>query len=311
MVLKPAEQTPFSALALGRLAQEAGIPSGVLNIIPTSTPQIVGTALTQHPQVRKLSFTGSTRVGKQLLAACASTVKKVSLELGGNAPFIVFSDADLDAAVEGVLTAKYRNTGQTCVCANRIVVQDTVYEAVVHRLAERVARLRVGPGADPQTQQGPLINAAALQKVESHVFDALDKGAHCLVGGKRHALGGYFFEPTVLAHVSTSMKICHEETFGPVAPVLSFRTEEEAIALANDTPLGLASYVYTQHLGRAFRVGEALECGMVGLNEARISTAQAPFGGIKESGLGREGAHDGLEEYLHTKYWCVGLPSTE
>jgi succinate-semialdehyde dehydrogenase/glutarate-semialdehyde dehydrogenase len=305
VVLKPASQTPFSALALAELAQRAGVPKGVLNVITGSAVEIGG-ELTSNPQVRKLSFTGSTETGKLLMAQCAGTVKKISLELGGNAPFIVFDDADLDAAVEGAIASKYRNSGQTCVCANRIFVQDAVYDAFAAKLADAVRTLRPGPGFETGATQGPLIDDRAVTKVEEHISDALSKGARVVVGGRRHALGGRFFEPTVLADVTPSMVIAHEETFGPVAPLFRFHTEDEAIALANDTPFGLAAYFYGRDIGRVWRVAEALESGMVGVNTGIISTELAPFGGVKESGLGREGSKYGIEEFLEIKYVCLG-----
>ena len=305
VVLKPASQTPFSALALAELAQRAGMPEGVLNVI-TGPATEIGGELTSNPSVRKLSFTGSTETGKLLMAQCATTVKKISLELGGNAPFIVFDDADLDAAVEGAIASKYRNTGQTCVCANRIFVQDRVYDAFASKLAAAVRTLRPSPGLDAGSTQGPLIDDRAVQKVEAHIEDALAKGARVVVGGHRHALGGRFFEPTVLADVTPSMVIAREETFGPVAPLFRFQTEEEAITLANDTPFGLAAYFYGRDVGRVWRVAEALESGMVGINTGIISTEVAPFGGVKESGLGREGSKYGIDEFLEIKYLCLG-----
>jgi len=305
VVLKPASQTPFSALALAELGERAGLPKGVFNVITGSAVEIGG-ELTSNPEVRKLSFTGSTEIGKLLMAQCAGTVKKISLELGGNAPFIVFDDADLDAAVEGAMASKYRNTGQTCVCANRIYVQDAVYDAFAAKLAEAVATLTPAPGLEAGATQGPLIDDRAVQKVEEHIADALSKGARVVIGGGRHALGGRFFEPTVLADVTTSMLIAREETFGPVAPLFRFRTEEEAIALGNDTPFGLAAYFYGRDIGRVWRVAEALESGMVGINTGIISTEVAPFGGVKESGLGREGSKYGIEEFLEVKYLCFG-----
>jgi succinate-semialdehyde dehydrogenase/glutarate-semialdehyde dehydrogenase len=305
VVLKPASQTPFSALALAGLAERAGMPKGVLNVITGSAVEIGG-ELTSNPDVRKLSFTGSTETGKLLMAQCASTVKKISLELGGNAPFIVFDDADLGAAVEGAMASKYRNTGQTCVCANRILVQESVYDEFAARLADAVRTLRPAPGLEAGSTQGPLIDDRAVQKVEDHISDAVAKGARVVVGGGRHALGGRFFEPTVLTDVTPSMVIAREETFGPVAPLFRFRTEEEAIALANDTPFGLAAYFYGRDVGRVWRVAEALESGMVGINTGIISTEVAPFGGVKESGLGREGSKYGIEEFLEIKYLCLG-----
>ena len=305
VVLKPASQTPFSALALAELGERAGIPKGVLNIITGGAAEI-GAELTSNPLVRKLSFTGSTEVGKLLMAQCAATIKKVSLELGGNAPFIVFDDADLDAAVEGAIASKYRNTGQTCVCANRIYVQDKVYDAFAAKLSEAVRRLTPAPGFDPSSTQGPLIDDKAVLKVEEHIGDALANGARVIVGGHRHARGGRFFEPTVLADVTASMLIAREETFGPVAPLFRFHTEEEAVAMANDTPFGLAAYFYGRDIGRVWRVAEALETGMVGINTGVISSEVAPFGGVKESGLGREGSKYGMEEFLEVKYLSLG-----
>jgi succinate-semialdehyde dehydrogenase/glutarate-semialdehyde dehydrogenase len=304
-VVRPASQTPFTALAIGVLAERAGMPPGVMNII-TGPSSETGRELTSNPMVRKLSFTGSTEVGKILIAQCAQTVKKVSMELGGNAPFIVFDDADLDAAVAGAMASKFRNTGQTCVCANRILVQDGVYDAFAEKLAAAAKALKVGPGTEPGVAQGPLINAAAVAKVEEHIEDAVRRGAKILAGGRRHALGGNFFEPTVLAEVPAGAQIFHEETFGPVAPLFRFRTEEEAIRLANDTPFGLAAYFYARDVGRIVRVSEALEYGIVGVNEGLISTEIAPFGGFKESGLGREGSRYGIEEYLEVKYVALG-----
>ncbi len=306
VVAKPASATPFSALALAVLAEAAGLPPGVLNIV-TGPADEIGAELTANPLVRMLSFTGSTETGKRLMAACAGTVKKVALELGGNAPFIVFDDADLDLAVEGALASKYRNTGQTCVCANRLLIQDGVYEAFAERLAARVAALKVGDGMQEGVQQGPLINAEALAKVEAHIADAVSQGARVLTGGQRHPLGGTFFQPTVLADVTPQMRVCREETFGPVAPLLRFHTEEEAIQLANASEAGLAAYFYARDLGRVWRVAEALEYGMVGVNAGVISTEVAPFGGVKQSGLGREGGRPGIDEYLETKYVCLGL----
>ena len=304
MVARPASETPFSALALAVLAERAGIPPGVFNVI-TGDSGPIGAELTGNPVVRKLSFTGSTAVGKLLMRQCADTLKKLSLELGGNAPFIVFDDADLEAAVEGAIQSKYRNTGQTCVCANRFLVQDGIYAAFAARLAERAGELKVGPGREPGVVQGPLINEAAVAKVEAHIADALAKGASLLTGGARHALGGTFFQPTVLADLAPEMLIAREETFGPVAPLFRFATEAEAIALANATEFGLAAYFYTRDLARAWRVSEALEYGMVGVNSGLVSTAIAPFGGVKQSGLGREGSRYGIEEYLEIKYVCV------
>jgi succinate-semialdehyde dehydrogenase / glutarate-semialdehyde dehydrogenase len=295
-VIRPASQTPFSALAIAVLAERAGMPAGVCNVI-TGPSGETGKELTANPIVRKLSFTGSTEVGRVLLAQCAETIKKTSMELGGNAPFIVFDDADLDAAVQGAMASKYRNTGQTCVCANRILVQDGVYDAFAGKLKEAVEGLKVGPGMEPGVTQGPLINADAVAKVEEHIADALAQGATIVTGGKRHARGGNFFEPTVLANVPRAAKIFGEETFGPVAPLFRFKTEEEAIALANDTEFGLAAYFYARDVGRIFRVAEALEYGIIGINEGIISTAEAPFGGFKQSGVGRDGGDFGLHAY--------------
>jgi succinate-semialdehyde dehydrogenase/glutarate-semialdehyde dehydrogenase len=306
MVLKPASATPFSALALAELGERAGLPKGVFNVV-TGSAGAIGGELTSNPAVRKLTFTGSTEIGKQLLEQCAGTVKKVSMELGGNAPFLVFADADLDAAVAGAIASKFRNTGQTCVCTNRFLVQDEVYDAFAGKLAEAVARLKVGNGFEPGVEQGPLIDAAAVEKVEEHIGDALAKGARVVLGGHRHELGGTFFLPTILADVTPAMAVTREETFGPVAPLFRFHTEEEAIRLANDTPFGLASYVYTRDLARSWRVTEALEYGIVGLNAGLISNPVAPFGGIKESGLGREGSKYGIEDFLEVKYVCVGI----
>ncbi|MGA3157417.1 MAG: NAD-dependent succinate-semialdehyde dehydrogenase [Steroidobacteraceae bacterium] len=304
-VCKPAAQTPLSALAMAELGQRAGIPAGVLNII-TGKASEIGAELTSSPIVRKLSFTGSTGIGKLLMTQSAATLKKLSLELGGNAPFIVFDDADLDAAVQGALASKYRNTGQTCVCTNRFLVQRGVYEDFARRLTTAVGKLRVGDGLKGPTDQGPLIDMAAVKKVEEHVADALAKGGMIMIGGKRHALGGQFYEPTVITGASKTMLLAREETFGPVAPLFSFATEAEAIALANDTEFGLASYVYTRDLARSWRVSEALEYGIVGLNTGLISTEVAPFGGIKESGFGREGSKYGILDYTEMKYVCVG-----
>ena len=305
VVLKPATQTPFSALALAELAERAGVPRGVLNVI-TGPAKEIGAELTSNPIVRKLSFTGSTEVGKVLMAQCASTVKKLSLELGGNAPFIVFDDADLDAAVEGAVASKYRNTGQTCVCTNRVLVQDSVYDAFAEKLAVAVKALKPAPGLEAGATQGPLIDDAAVAKVESHIRDAQEKGARVLVGGRRHALGGRFFEPTILTEATPSMAVAREETFGPVAPLFRFKTEAEAIALANDTEFGLAGYFYGRDIGRIWRVAEGLEYGIVGINTGMISTEVAPFGGVKESGLGREGSKYGIEEFVEIKYMCFG-----
>ncbi|MGH8204263.1 MAG: NAD-dependent succinate-semialdehyde dehydrogenase, partial [Steroidobacteraceae bacterium] len=305
VVAKPATQTPFSALALAELAARAGIPAGVLNVV-TGPAREIGGVLTGDARVRKLSFTGSTEIGKLLMAQCARTMKKLSLELGGNAPFIVFDDADLDAAVAGAIASKYRNTGQTCVCANRLLVQQGVYEAFASMLVAAVQKLRVGDGLAGETDQGPLIDGAALEKVEEHIADATGKGAKVATGGRRHALGGTFFEPTVLTGVTPAMKLAREETFGPVAPLFSFKTEQEAIAMANDTEFGLAAYLYTRDLARSWRVSEALEYGIVGLNTGLISTEVAPFGGVKESGMGREGSKYGILDYTELKYVCVG-----
>jgi succinate-semialdehyde dehydrogenase/glutarate-semialdehyde dehydrogenase len=304
-VIKPASQTPLSALALAVLAERAGLPKGVCNVV-TGSARAIGGELTSNPAVRKLSFTGSTEVGATLLAQCAPTIKKTSMELGGNAPFIVFDDADVDAAVQGAIAAKYRNCGQACVAANRLLVQSGIYEAFSKKLAEAAEALKVGNGMDEGVVQGPLINEEAVLKVEEHITDALAKGARLVAGGKRHALGGSFFEPTVLADVPRDAMIFNEETFGPVAPLFRFETEEEAIRLANDTPFGLASYVYARDVGRIFRVVEQLEFGMVGVNEGLISTEVAPFGGVKTSGLGREGSKYGIDDYLEIKYIALG-----
>ncbi|MEF9414515.1 NAD-dependent succinate-semialdehyde dehydrogenase [Ralstonia solanacearum species complex bacterium RW470] len=307
MVVKPALETPYSALAFAELAARAGVPAGLLSIV-TGDAQGIGGELTANPVVRKLSFTGSTAVGRLLMRQCADDVKKLSLELGGNAPFIVFDDADLDAAVEGAMVAKYRNAGQTCVCANRFYVQRGIYDAFAARLSEAVRALRVGNGAEPGVQQGPLIHQRAMDKVRAHVDDAVAQGARVLVGGKPHALsaqGGAFFEPTVIVDARPGMLVAHEETFGPLAALIPFETEDEAVAAANDTEFGLAAYFYTRDLGRAWRVSEALESGMVGVNTGLISTAEAPFGGVKQSGLGREGSKYGIDEYLEIKYVCM------
>jgi len=304
VVCKPAPDTPLTALALMQLAEEAGVPAGVLNMVTSDAEgaAAIGSEMTSNPLVRLIGFTGSTRVGKLLMEQAAGTVKKVALELGGNAPFIVFDDADLDRAVAGAMASKYRNTGQTCVCANRILVQDGVYDAFAAKLAEKVREMKVGRATEAEVMQGPLINEQALEKVEAHVADAVEKGAKVLTGGKRHALGRTFYEPTILTEVTIDMRLANEETFGPVAPLFRFHSEEEAIATANDTPFGLAAYFYTKDLGRAWRVSEALEYGMVGVNEGVISTEMAPFGGVKESGLGREGSHHGIEEFVEMKY---------
>ena len=305
VVSKPAEATPYSALALAVLAERAGFPPGVLNIV-TGSARAIGGERTSNPLVRKLSFTGSTEIGRLLMQQVAPTVKKISLELGGNAPFIVFDDADLDAAAEGAIVSKYRNTGQTCVCANRLFVQEGVYDAFAEKLADKVRALRVGPGTEAGVTQGPLINKAALDKVEEHVADATSHGARVVVGGKRHALGGTFYEPTVLADVTPEMKIFREETFGPVAPLIRFRTDEEVVELANRTEFGLASYFYSRDIGRIWRVAEALEYGMVGVNTGLVTTEVAPFGGVKQSGLGREGSKYGIDEYVEVKYIAMG-----
>ena len=305
VVSKPASQTPYCALALAVLAERAGLPTGVFNVITGSAAEIGG-ELTSNPAVRKVSFTGSTEVGKILMAQCAGTVKKVSLELGGNAPFIVFDDADLGAAVEGAIVSKYRNTGQTCVCANRFLVQAAVYDDFAARLARAVDALKVGPGLEDGVSQGPLIDMAAVEKVESHIRDAVSKGATVIKGGERHGSGGRFFTPTVLTGATPDMAVAREETFGPVAPLFRFDTEAEAIRLANDTQYGLAAYFYGSDIGRILRVAEALEYGMIGINTGLISTEVAPFGGMKESGIGREGSKYGIEEYLEVKYLCVG-----
>jgi len=306
IVLKPATQTPFSALALAELAHRAGIPAGVFNVITGSATQIGG-EMTGNPLVRKLTFTGSTEIGKILLEQCAKSVKKTSMELGGNAPFIVFDDADLDAAVDGAIMSKYRNTGQTCVCANRILVQDSVYDAFAAKLTAAVAKLKVGDGLKGETQQGPLIDMKAVEKVEQHIADAVKKGAKLVAGGKRHSLGHSFFEPTILLNVTTDMAVAREETFGPVAPLFRFKTEEEAVKLANDTEFGLAAYFYARDLGRVWRVAEQIESGIIGINTGIISTEVAPFGGVKESGIGREGSKYGIEDYLEIKYLCMSL----
>ena len=305
LVAKPASQTPYSALALCELAERAGIPPGVFSVVSGSATQIGG-ELSANPAVRKLTFTGSTEIGKLLMSQCAGTVKKVSLELGGNAPFIVFDDADLDSAVRGAITSKYRNAGQTCVCANRFLVQDGVYDDFAERLSSAVAEMKVGGGFEPDAVQGPLIDMAAVEKVESHIADAVAKGARVAVGGARHALGGTFFQPTVLTGVTTDMRVANDETFGPVAPLFRFASEYEAVRLANDTEFGLAAYFYSRDLGRVWRVSEALECGIVGINTGIISTEVAPFGGVKESGIGREGSRYGLDEFLEIKYLCMG-----
>ncbi|MDI6748949.1 MAG: NAD-dependent succinate-semialdehyde dehydrogenase [Pseudomonadota bacterium] len=309
VVVKPAEQTPLTALALAVLAERAGFPAGVFNIVTGSAQNaaVIGGELTANPTVRKLSFTGSTEVGRLLMAQCAPTLKKISLELGGNAPFIVFDDADVDAAVAGAMASKYRNTGQTCVCANRLLIQEGVYEEFAQKLAAKVAELKVGAGTEAGVNLGPLIDAQALAKVEAHIEDAVAKGARVLTGGHRHAKGGTFFEPTVLADVTPEMRCAREETFGPVAPLFRFKDEAEAIRLANATEYGLAAYFYARDLGRVWRVAEALEYGMVGVNVGLIANEAAPFGGVKQSGIGREGSKYGLEEFLEIKYVCLGL----
>ncbi len=305
MVLKPASQTPFSALALAELGERAGIPKGVFSVV-TGAASAIGGEMTSNPIVRKLTFTGSTEIGKVLMAQCAGTVKKLSLELGGNAPFIVFDDADLDAAVQGAIASKYRNAGQTCVCANRLLVQDSVYDTFVGKLAEAVGKFKVGSGIETGVTIGPLIDVKAIEKVEEHVQDAVKKGAKVVMGGKRHALGGTFYEPTILSNVDTQMAVTREETFGPVAPIFRFKSEDDAVRMANDTEFGLAAYFYARDVGRVFRVAERLEYGIVGINEGIISTEVAPFGGVKESGLGREGSKYGIEDYLEVKYLCLG-----
>ena len=305
VVLKPASQTPYSALAMAELAERAGIPKGVLNVI-TGDSRAIGGELCANPAVRKLSFTGSTETGRILMRQCADTIKKLSLELGGNAPFIVFDDADIDAAVEGAIASKYRNAGQTCVCANRIYVQEGVYDSFAAKLTDKVRAFKVGPGTEPGVVIGPLIDEQGLKKVEQHVADALSKGAKIRVGGKPHERGGLFFQPTVLANVTPDMLVSHEETFGPVAPLIGFKTEADAIRLANDSEFGLAGYFYSRDIGRIFRVAEQMETGIIGVNAGIISTEVAPFGGVKQSGLGREGAKYGLEEYLEVKYVLLG-----
>lgn len=304
-VVKPATQTPYSGIAWGLLAEEAGIPAGVVNIV-TGSAREIGGEITSNPLVKKVTFTGSTAVGKTLLKQCAGTVKKVSMELGGNAPFLVFDDADIDRAVEGAIAAKYRNSGQTCVCTNRFLVQSKVYKKFVEKFAEAASNLKVGNGLEDGIQQGPLIDMDAVETVESMIEDATKKGGKVVAGGKRHELGGSFFEPTVIADAKPRMRFTKEEIFGPIAPIYKFKTEEEGIAMANNTVYGLAAYFYTSDLGRAFRVSEGLDYGLVGVNEGIITTVEAPFGGYKESGLGREGGHQGIEDYLETKYVCVG-----
>ena len=304
MIVRPADLTPFSALAMGELAHRAGIPAGVFQVI-TGKSRVIGAEFTSNPTVRKLTFTGSTEVGRVLMEQCAGTVKKVSMELGGNAPFIVFDDADLDAAVEGAIASKYRNAGQTCVCANRLYVQDGVYDAFAEKLAIAVGKLKVGNGVDDGVTQGPMIDEKSMEKVEEHIADALAKGAKVLLGGKRHALGHSFFEPTILTGVTQNMAVAREETFGPMAPLFRFSPEEEVVKYANDTEFGLASYFFSRDIGRIFRVSEALEYGMVGVNSGLISTEIAPFGGVKQSGLGREGSKYGIEDYVTIKYTCL------
>jgi succinate-semialdehyde dehydrogenase/glutarate-semialdehyde dehydrogenase len=306
VVVKPAEDTPLSALALAELGERAGLPKGVLNVVTAKDPVPVGREMTANPLVRMVTFTGSTEVGKLLMEQAARTVKRVGMELGGNAPFIVFDDADLDRAVAGAMASKYRNAGQTCVCANRILVQEGVYDAFAQKLIAGVRKLKVGPGTEAGVTVGPLINADAVRKVEEHVADAVKHGARLAIGGKRDALGGTFYEPTVLTGVTPKMRVAREETFGPVAPLFKFATEEEAVRMANDTPFGLAAYFYTRDIGRCWRVAEALEYGIVGVNEGMTSTEIAPFGGFKESGIGREGSHHGIEEFVEIKYTLMG-----
>jgi succinate-semialdehyde dehydrogenase/glutarate-semialdehyde dehydrogenase len=304
MVLKPASQTPMTALALAELAARAGVPAGVFNVVTGNDTRAIGGVLATHPLVRKITFTGSTDVGRVLLGQAASTIKKCSMELGGNAPFIIFDDADLDAAADGVVAAKFRNTGQACISANRVLVQSEVYDTFAAKLVERVAKLRVGNGLEAGVQQGPMIDDAALAKVEEHIEDALNLGASVLHGGKRHAIGGRFFEPTVLAGATPQMALAREETFGPIAPLFRFHTDEEAFAMANDTEFGLAAYLYSRDAARIWRASAAIEAGMVGINCGLISNEVAPFGGVKQSGLGREGSHYGIEEFLEVKYLC-------
>lgn len=306
VIIKPASETPLSALALVALAEQAGIPKGVVNVVTGSSREIGG-VLTTHPVVKKVSFTGSTQVGKVLMEQCSSTMKKLSMELGGNAPFIVFEDANLDKAVEGAIASKFRNSGQTCVCTNRILVHENIHDAFVEKLAAAIKQLKVAPAFEAGAEQGPLINEKSVEKIQEHIADAVEKGAKVVVGGKRHALGQTFFEPTLLADVTPNMLVAKDETFAPLAPVFKFSTDEQAIDMANDTEFGLASYIYTESLSRAWRVGEALEYGMVGINEGLISTEVAPFGGIKESGSGREGSKYGIEDYLEIKYMCMGI----
>src|SRR3990170_1935677 len=306
IVVKPAAETPLCALAIAKLAQDAGVPAGVLNVITTTDAAAVGKVFCEDDRVRKLSFTGSTAVGKALYRQCADTVKKLTIELGGNAPLVVFDDADLDKAVAGAMASKYRNAGQTCVCANRIYVQEGVYDAFAEKLSQQVKKMKVGAGTEEGVTTGPLINKAAIEKVEEHVADALKHGAKVILGGKRHARGGNFYEPTILTNVTSAMMVAREETFGPVAPLFKFKTEADVVAMANDTPFGLAAYFYSRDIGRVWRVGEALECGIIGINEGIISSEVVPFGGYKQSGLGREGSHHGVEEYLEIKYMLMG-----
>jgi succinate-semialdehyde dehydrogenase / glutarate-semialdehyde dehydrogenase len=306
VVVKPAEDTPLSALALAELAERAGFPKGVLNIITAEDPVPVGTEMTANPLVRMITFTGSTEVGKILMEQAAATVKHVGMELGGNAPFIIFDDADLDRAVAGAMASKFRNAGQTCVCANRVLVQAGVYDAFAEKLKQAVAKLKVGPGTETGVTVGPLINEDAVKKVEAHIADAVEMGAKVVAGGKRAKLGGTFFEPTILTGVTPKMRVAREETFGPVAPLFKFATEEEAVRMANDTQFGLAAYFFTRDMGRCWRVAEALEYGIVGVNEGLTSTEIAPFGGFKESGIGREGSHHGVEEFVEIKYMLMG-----
>ncbi|MBF0530054.1 MAG: NADP-dependent succinate-semialdehyde dehydrogenase [Deltaproteobacteria bacterium] len=305
MVVKPATATPYSALAMVELGARAGIPAGVFSVI-TGVSGAIGDEMTSNPLVRKLSFTGSTEIGKQLMAKCAATVKKISLELGGNAPFIVFDDADLDAAVEGAIASKYRNSGQTCICANRLLIQEKIYDVFIEKLTAAVKKMKVGDALLGEVQQGPLIEMAAVEKVERHIADAVNKGGHIVLGGHRHDLGGTFFEPTIIKDVTSDMLISHEETFGPIAPLTKFRTDDEAIRLANDTEFGLCAYFYSRDIKRIGKVAEALESGIVGINTGLIGTEVAPFGGVKESGIGREGSKYGIEEYLEIKYLCLG-----
>jgi len=306
IVLKPAHETPLSALALAELAERAGVPPGVFSVITSASGRTVGGELTSNPTVRKLTFTGSTATGKVLMRQCADTIKKLSLELGGNAPFIVFDDANVDNAVKGAIASKYRNSGQTCVCVNRFLVQDGVYDEFASKLTAAVEAMKVGNGVEENVVQGPLINAAGVEKVQEHVEDAVSKGAKVVAGGQRHALGGNFFQPTVLTDVTPEMIVAREETFGPISPLFRFKTEEEAVAMSNDTEFGLAAYFYTRDSARTWRVSQALEYGIVGVNEGIISTEVAPFGGVKESGLGREGSKYGIEDYLEIKYICMG-----